>query len=114
MRLLIKLQASKDCAYDLRYYHKLQGFIYGLLRNTPYGILHDKKGYKFFCFSNVFPAGDMKKGEIRQLMVSSPDRVLIKTLKEELEKAKAAEVGEMAFEIEEVRPLQPELGEAAA
>jgi hypothetical protein len=30
MRLLLRLRALKDQAHDLKYHHKLQGFIYGL------------------------------------------------------------------------------------
>jgi CRISPR/Cas system endoribonuclease Cas6 (RAMP superfamily) len=41
MRLLIKLQVLKDQAYDLKYPHKLQRFIYSLLDGTPYVKLHD-------------------------------------------------------------------------
>lgn len=55
MRLLLKLRAAKDQAYDMRYHHKLQGFVYGLIEGTPYMKLHDRRGYKFFCFSNIFP-----------------------------------------------------------
>jgi len=47
MRLLVKLRAMKDQAYDLKYHHKLQGFIYGLLDGTPHVKLHDKRGDTF-------------------------------------------------------------------
>jgi len=40
MRILINLRASKDQSY---YHHKLQGFVYGLLRNSGFGGLHDKR-----------------------------------------------------------------------
>jgi len=34
MRLLFKLRSVKNCEYDLKYFHKLQGFIYNLLKET--------------------------------------------------------------------------------
>ena len=71
MRLLIELRGLADCVYDLRYYHKLQGFLYGLLEGTPYAGLHDGLGYKFFCFSNIFPPQDFKRGDVRHLMISN-------------------------------------------
>jgi CRISPR-associated endoribonuclease Cas6 len=55
MRLLLELEASADYAYLQQYYHKAQGFIYNLIRESPYSHLHRQKGSKFFCFSNIFP-----------------------------------------------------------
>ncbi|MGC8812420.1 MAG: CRISPR-associated endoribonuclease Cas6, partial [Candidatus Aenigmatarchaeota archaeon] len=75
MRLLVELEASKSFEYDLKYFHKLQGFVYKLLRETPYKSLHDKGGYKFFCFSNIFPIPidyKIKKGEEKRVLISSP------------------------------------------
>lgn len=74
MRLLIKLEGLTDYAYDINYHHKLQGFIYNLLRDTQYCSLHDKKRYKFFSFSNIFPPNDSKTGDVKQLLISSPDK----------------------------------------
>ena len=68
MRLLLKLRALKNQAYDLKYHHKLQGFIYSLLDGTPYVKLHDRRGYKFFCFSNIFPPEDVRAGVTRSLL----------------------------------------------
>ena len=36
MRLLIKLKSLKSAAYDLKYYHKLRGFLYGLQKSSKY------------------------------------------------------------------------------
>jgi CRISPR/Cas system endoribonuclease Cas6 (RAMP superfamily) len=48
---IIKLKDEKHQIIDNAYY-KIQGFVYNLMRDR-YSSLHDKKGYKFFCFSNV-------------------------------------------------------------
>ncbi|MEM5813402.1 MAG: CRISPR-associated endoribonuclease Cas6, partial [Candidatus Aenigmatarchaeota archaeon] len=77
MRILLKLISEKNCEYDLKYFHKLQGFIYSLLKETPYSFLHDKKQYKYFCFSNIFPIGEIKISDIRNLIISSPDILFI-------------------------------------
>ena len=70
MRILLRLKAIKSSAYDLKYFNKLQGVIYNLLRDTEYGILHNKSGYKFFCFSNIFPVGKaLKKVKIPTLLL---------------------------------------------
>lgn len=113
MRILIQLKVLKDCNYDLKYFHKLQGFIYTLLKETEYKILHDKKNYKFFCFSNIFPLGDLKSGEVKKFIISSPDRVFIKILMNKLEELKdlrkAINIGEMLFEIEKITPFNLKL-----
>lgn len=53
MRLLLGLKAEKSFSYDANYFNKVQGFLYKILRSSPYAELHDKKGSKFFCFSSV-------------------------------------------------------------
>jgi CRISPR-associated endoribonuclease Cas6 len=99
-----------DCAYDIKYHHKLQGFIYNLLKATPYSVLHNKKGYKFISFSNIFPPNDMKKGDTKQLIISSPDKVLINVIREKLEQVKEKVcIGEMMFEIEGASMLEPKI-----
>ncbi|MEM3555301.1 MAG: CRISPR-associated endoribonuclease Cas6 [Candidatus Micrarchaeia archaeon] len=106
MRLLLKLKAAKNASYDMTYYHKAQGLIYDLLRDTPYSILHDKRGYKFFCFSNIFPIGDFKERDVRNFLISSPDSVLIKMLKERIEERKTINIGELSFIVEECKLLK--------
>jgi len=112
MRLLLELTSAKDCEYDLRYYHKLQGFIYSLFKDTPYSVLHDKKGYKFFCFSNIFPVpkdGKIKKGDKKNLLISSPDKLFINFLEEKVKERKEINIGEMQFEFNNVKRLNVKL-----
>ncbi len=122
MRLLIKLKSLKNQAYELKYHRKLQGFIYGLLNETPYVKLHDRRGYKFFCFSNIFPpkgtkenpSESMEKGELRQFLISSPEVGIIKLLNDKLERIMEERVpvniGDMSFGVESVKPLEPRIG----
>jgi len=112
MRLLLKLKALKDFAYDEKYHYNIQGFIYRLTQGTPYEFLHSKKKYKFFCFSNIFPLkiGKNKKvcpfrrGDIKYLLISSPDAGFIKTIHKKLEEKIAnndeIKFGEMLFGLE--------------
>ena len=114
MRLLVELRALGDCAYDLMYFHKLQGFLYGLLRGSCYGGLHDRRGYKFFSFSNIFPPVDMQVGDVRRFLVASPDRGLIRVFKDQLcrisSEGSAVNIGEMSFVVEDVSVLKPRVG----
>lgn len=114
MRLLVELRALCDCVYDLMYHHKLQGFLYRLLAGSTYAGLHDRRGYKFFCFSNIFPSLDMQEGDLRRFLVSSPDTGLIEVLVEQLDKLQRSgervNVGEMSFSVKGVSVLEPRVG----
>ena len=114
MRVLVELRALCDCVYDLMYHHKLQGFLYRLLAGSAYGDLHDRRGYKFFCFSNIFPSVDMRKGDGRRFLVSSPDAGLIQVLVEQLDRlqrtGERVNVGEMSFCVKGVSVLEPRVG----
>ncbi|MFH7881000.1 MAG: CRISPR-associated endoribonuclease Cas6 [Candidatus Aenigmatarchaeota archaeon] len=114
MRILLKLISEKNCEYDLKYFHKLQGFIYSLLKETPYSFLHDKKQYKYFCFSNIFPIGEIKINDIRNLIISSPDilfiNFLLNKLKEMKEEKRNVNIGEMSFKIEDIKLIKTKLG----
>lgn len=113
MRILLKLKAIRECEYDNKYYHKLQGFVYGLLKDTEYRVLHNKKGYKFFCFSNIFPRGNIKAGDVRNLIISSPDTYFIKLIEKKvnefIDKGQTILIGEMAFRIENYKVFEIKL-----
>jgi len=114
MRLLVELRALCDCVYDLMYYHKLQGFLYDLLKESVYRDLHNRRGYKFFSFSNIFPSVDMHEGELRNLLVSSPETGLIHVFKESLDDLHhvggCVNIGEMSFSVGSVSILKPRVG----
>jgi CRISPR-associated endoribonuclease Cas6 len=113
MRILLQLESTKICGYDLKYFHKMQGAIYQLLKETEYNVLHDKEGYKFFCFSNIFPIGDIKIGDRRHLLISSPDDLFIKFLqikfKEFIDNNLTLNIGEMQFKIEDFSIIKTKL-----
>ena len=104
MRLLIKLKALKYCSYDKKYYSKLRGFLYALQKDSRYFNRHNNEGYKFYSFSNLIPPLDVKKGEIRTLIVSSPDKDFIRWLygkvSEMSHSTAPINIGEMQFDIE--------------
>ena len=112
MRILIRLIPEKSCSYE-SHSHKLQGFFYSLFKSTPYEVLHNKPLYKHFCFSNLFPKGDLEIGTEKMLIFSSPDKHLVRTVLEKLmEKATSKtpiNIGEMRFTIKEVKLLSSRL-----
>ena len=82
MRILLFLKPLQDYQINFEYHRKIQGFIYSFLRNSSFNQLHDKKGYKFFCFSNIFKSSNSKYF----LIISSPNKELLDHIYEQLNK----------------------------
>jgi len=113
MRVLVKLESTKAQPYQMEYHYHLQGLIYNMLKSSKYSQIHDKEGYKFFCFSNIFPAYDLKQGDVRHLLISSPDRDFIRhissKLKEKKRSGEKVSVGSMEFDVKKVETLHVSL-----
>src|SRR5207249_12204300 len=70
---------------------------------------HDKQGYKFFTFSNVLPFHDLRKNDVRNLMISSPNNNFISYVKEQLEYLRDLRIGAMNFKIDYCNKLDIKL-----
>ena len=106
MRLLLKLMAVKEQnTTDYQLYHKLQGFVYKLLKESKFNDIHSKKGYRFFCYSNIFPSGVMKKDDVRNFIISSPSEAIMKSVAERLESkiGTTLNFGEMQFTLKDIQ-----------
>ncbi len=99
MRLLLKLRAVENTRYEMEYHHDLQGLIYNILRGSYYDN-HNKQGFKFFTFSNIFLFYDLQKNDIRNLMISSPNDDFISYLKEQFDYIQQVRIGQMKFKID--------------
>jgi CRISPR-associated endoribonuclease Cas6 len=81
-------------------YHKdIQGLIYGLLSGSEYDV-HEKNGFKFFTFSNIFPFFDLRKNDRRNLLIASPNKEFVSYLKDQLEYLRDIRIGAMKFSID--------------
>lgn len=107
MRLLLYIRSLCDAVYNVEYNHFMQAFIYDLLRNTFFDKLHAKSGYKFFCFSNIFPVGDLRNGDVRNIIISSPSIDFIGILSERLRNINNIKIGSMLFELIKFVRLNP-------
>ena len=79
---------------------EVQGLIYNLLKYTRYEYLHDIRGFKFFCFSNVFYTHG-----VYHLIISSPISNLIKTLYYKLKTLDTIKFGRNLYNIESVKKI---------
>ncbi|MGA9842596.1 MAG: CRISPR-associated endoribonuclease Cas6 [Nitrososphaeraceae archaeon] len=102
-RLLIELKSMHDTFQEMQYHTHAQGFIYNLLRGSIYEQIHDTRGSKFFSFSNIFPHADLKQGDIRTFIISSPDDEFVKCLFDILmvsaRRETTVNIGHMKFKI---------------
>ncbi len=86
--------------------HDFQAFIYSLLMGTEYEKLHDGRGFKFFTFSNFFPGIDVKPGDKKSVVISSPDEKLIETLYEKLQPVERFYIGGKPLRIERAKKFR--------
>ena len=109
MRLMIEFTPLSNFGFDYVDKHKVQSFIYYLLRGSDYDDLHKRSGFKFFCFSDIFPIGDFVVGERKRLIVSSPDSDFIDALAEGIvDNDFVFELGSKGFEVVDLKKFDLE------
>jgi len=111
MRLLVRLSARADTAYDTVYHHKLRGRLWETLEGTEFGERHDENIPSEFCYSNPFPPDDMEAGDRRTLLVASPYEELLSHVARNLQTDRELNIGEMPFHVEGLSQLAPDVGE---
>ncbi len=116
MRLLLSLKCVDSTQrQETDYHYQLQSFIYSLLENSSlYSLLHDKKGYKFFCFSNIFsPVSSNTNIDIRNLTISSPSKDFVRYIGSKLVQKKEQKdqirIGSLRLVVNDTRILNTEL-----
>jgi CRISPR-associated endoribonuclease Cas6 len=106
LRLLLHLKPHQSHPYENDYHYHLQSAIYSLIREGGLPGVHERKSYKFFCFSNIFPFGDFESGVEKKLLVSSPDLGIIDSIERALLSRMRSEgtldMGQLSFEISNV------------
>jgi len=111
VRILARLSARADTAYDNAYHHKLRGRIWDALDGTQYEEIHNNNQPKGFTYSNPFPPRDMHEGDDRTLLVASHDEELLAHVAADLQADRELNIGEMPFHVAAVEPLSVDVGE---
>jgi len=97
------MKPTKSHTYDNDYHYHLQAAVYSLIREGGLTNLHEKNGYKFFCFSNIFPFGNFKTNEEKKLLISSPSKsimqAIVQSIRNKIRTNEELKVGDMAFQI---------------
>ncbi len=89
MRLLARLRAKADTAYDHTYHHKLRGGIWRALKHAEYEQYHDEK----------------------TLLVAAPQEAFLLEVAEDLMADRELNIGEMPFHVDKLTSLAPDVGE---
>lgn len=103
MRLMIKFRPMEMFIYNDINPYFIHSFIWNSLRGTEFSALHDKKGFKFFTFSNIFPISDFKENEEKNIIVSSPNKPFLRMLKEKLDEIDEFKLGIHHFNLIETK-----------
>lgn len=111
VRLLVRLTARADAAYDNAYHHKLRGRIWRALQDTEFEARHDSGEPPGFAYSNPFPPRDMAEGDNRTLLISSPSEQLLAPIASNLLQNRELNIGEMPFRVTDLSDLNPDVGE---
>ncbi|MGC9123491.1 MAG: CRISPR-associated endoribonuclease Cas6 [Thermoplasmata archaeon] len=108
MRIFLKLKSLESAAENSISKYTIQGMLYSSLINSKFYKLHDQKGFKFFTFSDLFPSGDFKKGEFKNLIISSPNDELIGSWYDYFRSNKYIYLSNLPMEITDVRKFEIE------
>ncbi|ELZ42765.1 CRISPR-associated protein Cas6 [Halorubrum saccharovorum DSM 1137] len=111
MRVVARLSARADTAYDNTYHHKLRGRVWRALDGTEYEAPHDTNEPPGFTFSNPFPPRDMSEGDERTLLVASPDEELLTHVAQNLQQEPELNIGQMPFTVDDLSVIEPNVGE---
>lgn len=117
MRLLLSLKSIDTTQrQETDYHYQLPSFIYSLLENSiQFSYLHNKKGYKFFCFSNIFSPGGSNDNNTgtRYFIISSPNKYFIRYVSSMLIKKKdykdPISIGKKQLLIDDIRSFETNL-----
>lgn len=106
MRIVLRLKANKTVSQKdthAKFFTAMHGFIYKKLSDSKFKDMHDKKGFKGFCFGNIYPikGGKIESGKQYSLIISSPLPDLIQELFFSLSEGENINLGESSFTLEE-------------
>lgn len=111
MRILARLRARADTAYDHTYHHKLRGRLWQALQDTTFEQYHDANRPVGMTYSNPFPPRDMREGDERTLLVSAPQEELLAAVAEDFIANRELNIGQMPFHVDELTTVSPDVGE---
>lgn len=111
MRLALKLVARKDCVQDKennsKFYTGMHGWIYDKIKGTEFSEIYSQRGFKPFCFSNLFNISNkrIEGGKDYNLIISSPNEMFMIALLSKINVPEEINLGEYSFRLTVYKPL---------
>ncbi len=106
MRIFVTFNSNKEIPEREFNKYSFQSAIYSSLLNTNFKEYHNKYGFKYFCFSDFFPPGNLILNYNKSIIISSPNSELIKTIYENLEKTRYIYLSNSVLEIKDIRIIR--------
>ena len=105
-RLILTIRATDETLVEAFNKHYLQAVIYSELGEQGNSDYHEGNRFRFFSFSDFFPSGNMKKGETKKVIISSPDSKLIGSLSKGFSESSELYLGSNKFIVSTVKTLR--------
>ncbi len=99
MRILLEMKPEKEYVYSEINKHHIQSFIYKIIKDSPFDVLHNLRGFKFFTFSDISPPTDYKTNELKYMVISSPSAPFIKFIKYKLKELSFVKFRDLKLEV---------------
>lgn len=114
MRLIIATRSNHDAAHSTEWGYKLRGRIWDALAGTEFDHRHRTDEPPGFVTSCPIPFGDVREGERRIVMISSPDERLVACLNDDIESDPTINTGEWSLDVESTHRRAVDVGEPAS
>lgn len=111
MRILIRMRARANTAYDNAYHHNLRGRIGRALETTEFDELHGTSGQTRLVYSNPFPPYSADEGDERMVLIASPYEEALAVIAADLLDEPEWNIGEMPFKVTNITDVYPDVGE---
>lgn len=106
MRLKLDFEPLEDFPHTDINKHTIQGFIYSTLMGTKFGDQHDEPRFKFFTYSDIFPPTNFVRGDVKSLIISSPNEEFIEALYSRLKEKDRMYLGKHEFYLKSVKKFR--------
>ena len=83
-RLLLELRPEEDTEGPFFNNYYFLSALYSLMGEIGLTDVHRGNKFRYFTFSDFFPYGDAKKGDIKRIIVSSPDKRTVESISKEI------------------------------
>ncbi|MEM3290476.1 MAG: CRISPR-associated endoribonuclease Cas6 [Candidatus Micrarchaeaceae archaeon] len=105
-RLLIELSSKTEI--EERNFNKyyMSSAIYSTAFDAGIDYIHRGNNFRYFSFSDFFPAGPLNAGEVKKVIISSPDSNLIDSLYDSLSDAGTVYLGQASLDIMGLKKFQ--------